>query len=426
MTARARIRWHGRIYLRIYLSVLAIVAMLAMMLSLAWYVHSDPREFGTTLRALATVVAEVLPPASAPDAAQQAVLARWHPRMNMDLALYGADGRVIAVAGAPNWPSQIPPLATIRLGANPPDYPLPLHDGRWLLIHGAGRTNPQPHRLLVAFALIALAVGFGCYPIVRRLTRRLEQLQRGVDAWGAGTLSERVEVTGNDEVAVLAASFNSSADRIEALVRSQKTLLSNASHELRSPLARIRLAVELLPGQTPESLRAEFRQNITELDQLVGEILLASRLDAQGSAAIVRHQLDFTALAKEECAAVDASLRADASSLHGDPILLRRLLRNLLENAGRHGGRHDVDVSITTSADGIELQVSDRGPGVPEGDRERVFEPFYRLPGTNEASGGVGLGLSLVRQIAEAHGGHARCIAPRVPGACFQVRLPSL
>ncbi len=426
MTDKARIRWPHRIYLRIYLSVLAIVALLAMMLSVAWYVHSDPREFGTTLRALATVVAEVLPPPNAPDAAQQAVLARWEPRMKVDLALYAADGRVIAAAGAPNWPSQIPPLTTIRLGANPPHYPLPLHDGRWLLIHGAGRTNPLPHRLLVAFTLIALAVGVGCYPIVRRLTRRLEQLQHGVNAWGAGTLSERVAVTGSDEVAVLAASFNASADRIEALVRSQKTLLSNASHELRSPLARIRLAVELLPGQTPELLRAELKRNIAELDQLVGEILLASRLDAQGSAAIMRQKLDFTALAHEECAAVDASLQADPSSLHGDPILLRRLLRNLLENAGRHGGRQNVDVSITTSADGMELQVSDRGPGVPESDRERVFEPFYRLPGTKEASGGVGLGLSLVRQIAEAHGGDAHCIAPRGSGACFRVRLPAL
>ena len=276
---------------------------------------------------------------------------------------------------------------------------------------------------VVLLAVIALAVAVCAYPLVRRLTSRLERLQAGVDAWGTGQLGMRVPVEGKDEVASLAASFNEAAAHIQALVASQKSLLSNASHELRSPLARIRMASELIAEGTAPAIRAELLRNVAELDGLVEEILLASRLDAAAPALPRFEPVDLGGIAAEECARARAELQTGAQQVMGDAKLLRRLVRNLLENAARHGAGSPVAVRLSEEPDGIHLEVRDSGPGIPEAERERIFEPFYRIPGASEAAGGVGLGLSLVRQIARHHGGEVRCL-PSDAGGRFLVTLP--
>jgi signal transduction histidine kinase len=265
----------------------------------------------------------------------------------------------------------------------------------------------------------------GAFPVVRRLTRRLERLQASVEALGTGQLSTRVAVEGNDEVASLASSFNRSAARIEALVAAQKTLLSNASHELRSPLTRIRMAIELMQDRAQPEVRQELTRSIAELDQLVDEILLASRLDAAPDALPSSEHVDLTALVAEECAVVDAQFEAQAVNMRGDATLLRRMTRNLLENARRYGEGTQITVRLGINADqAIELDVLDDGPGIPDAERENIFAPFYRLPGASERAGGVGLGLSLVRQIAAAHGGSVHYVSPQQGGSCFRVLLP--
>ena len=244
-----------------------------------------------------------------------------------------------------------------------------------------------------------------------------------VEALGGGDLAARVAVQGRDEVAALAASFNRAAERIEQLVAAHKTLLANASHELRSPLARMRVGVEMLGEHAKPALRAELERNVAELDALVDEILLASRLDAVESLE-VREAVDLLALAAEECARVDAALEGDPVTLNGDPRLARRMIRNLLENARRYGGETPIDVEVRRSADDTMLiRVCDRGPGVPEAERERIFEPFYRPAGARERAGGVGLGLALVRTIARKHGGDVQCVAREGGGSCFEVTL---
>ncbi len=310
---------------------------------------------------------------------------------------------------------------------------------------GAGDRGSPPSvgfvALLVAFAL---AVALGSYPVVRRLTLRLESLQRGVERLGAGDLQSRVDESGRDEVAYLAQRFNRAADQVQALVQSQKSLLANASHELRSPLARIRMGLELMDAAPSAALKAELARNIAELDALIDEILLASRLEAQtqassvGAHEAVREQVDVLALAAEECARVSVPLdwtghgsAQAAAVLPGDARLLRRMIRNLLENAQRHGqsaastGAPEVSLSVTVQADALCIAVADRGPGVPFAERERIFEPFYRSRQASESSGGVGLGLSLVRSIARQHGGSVTCL-PREEGggALFVVSLP--
>ncbi|KQV59142.1 hypothetical protein ASE26_04810 [Duganella sp. Root198D2] len=273
--------------------------------------------------------------------------------------------------------------------------------------------------------MIAIVIAAGAYPVVRRITRRLEQLQGSVQAWGRGDLAARVDAKGSDEVAQLAASFNDSAARIEALVEAQKSLLANASHELRSPLARIRMAVELLQDSASPSIRQELARNIAELDQLIDEVLLASRLDAVPQDGAAPEEVDFTGIVAEECARLDAALDGGAGVVRGDATLLRRMVRNLLENARRHGGEAEVSVMLAGAAGGTMLDVCDRGPGVPAAERERIFQPFHRLPGASEKAGSVGLGLSLVRQIVRRHGGEVECLPNGEHGACFRVTLPS-
>ena len=298
-----------------------------------------------------------------------------------------------------------------RVGSGPPPWVRPQTGFFWLL------------------GIVGLAVAIGLYPLIRRLTQRLGALQRSVQRWGEGDLTVRVSEEGQDEVADLARRFNAAAGRIEELVRSHKSLLANASHELRSPLTRIRMGLELMGDHPSPAAKTEISRNIGELDQLIDEILLSSRLDAKEADMGTVETIDLTGLAAEECARVDAELEVAPQtdgSVRGVPRLLRRAIRNLLENARRYGAGTDIAVTLDTRDGDAVLAVNDRGPGVPPQLRERIFEPFYRLPGASEREGGVGLGLALVKSIVERHGGSVRCEARDGGGASFVIALPKI
>lgn len=483
---RGAFKGMGSLYVRIWLTVL--VALGLFMLASGWLVQrhlSKERErmqdqVRQRVEAWADLVQRSLPAASAPADEQTLALTAWSTRLRLPLMLEDASGR--RIGATQSWE-----LREAALGAVRRAVAIPLDDGRTLWVarsvDDVGRRGPRAgvgmhgpaaagdasamvmmHPLppgapglprgipdwpvlqgslgLAALVLLLfLAVAAGAWPVVRRLTRRLEVLQKGVETFGSGALGHRVEDSGHDEVAAVAASFNLAAERIETLVRSHQTLLANASHELRSPLARLKMAVSMLEDAPPAQrlrLRAEIDENVRELDALVEEVLLASRLDA-GQGAPVREPVDLLAVAAEEAAragadvtglsSVDGGAPNDPPALPpmpGDERLLRRALRNLLENARRYGGGREVVVQIGPLAGGgAQLRVCDRGPGVPEAWRERIFEPFLRLPGHAEREGGVGLGLSLVRQIAQRHGGQARCEARPGGGSCFVLELPA-
>jgi len=383
-----------RLYLRIYFAVLASLAAFALAAGFLWHSLGDTRGFE---QPWAIIARNVLPTAAAPAGEQQAALERVARDLRLDIALFSADGaRLAAVGGMLGAPER----AGWQGGPSGPRWASQLSDGRWLVVRAPhGRRGPAFG--LFALALILLAVGVGAYPVVRRLTKRLERLQRGVEALGAGELSARVKVEGRDEVARLAESFNHAAARIEQLVGAHKSLLANASHELRTPLARIRMALEL--GKD----RREIERDIAELDALIDEILLASRLDAARSLDTVE-EVDLLALAAEEAARYDVEAHGEPAVVRGDARLLRRAIRNLLENARRHGAP-PIEISVRKN----EIRVCDGGAGVPPSERERIFEPFNSRRGT-------GLGLALVRQIARQHGGDARC-----DGNCFVITLPA-
>ena len=269
---------------------------------------------------------------------------------------------------------------------------------------------------------MAIAVAVGAFPVVRRLGRRLERLKAGVEKLGGGDLSARVQVEGRDEVAALAVSFNRSAQRIEELVSAHRLLLANASHELRTPLARIAVAASLLGENADARTRDSLKQDVAELDQLIEQILLASRLEAVPTLEH-REPVDLLALAAEEASHYDIEATGEPVILQGDRVLLRRLVRNLVENARRYGGDGPIGVTVKREHDRAVLEVGDRGPGVPEAERQRIFEPFYRLAGGKES--GRGLGLALVLDIARRHGGDAVCLEAEGGGSRFRVDLPA-
>lgn len=394
-----------------------------------------------------------------------ALLAGWLWRMDLEreraerpgreIVIYDVQGEVLGQA--PARPIGIP-------GHGPLEFQVTTRDGQTLFIQlprpfrPPGKpgmpARPEPMGFLGMLMFMSLAVALGTYPVVRWLTQRLERLQQGVERWGQGDLSARLPVQGQDEVAFLAQRFNVAAERVQAVVESHKALLANASHELRSPLARIRMGLELLDGtdqaqaERRQAQRDEIARNIAELDQLIDEILLASRMDAADAPPLQTEPIDLTGLAAEECARTGAQLNVlDQPTVEADARLLRRLLRNLLENAQRYGRRTgacddragllcaeaaEPDVELTLSQFTRQAQVwarvvvDDHGPGVPPGQRERIFEPFFRLKGASEREGGVGLGLALVRTIAIRHGGTVHCGEKPGGGARFTVEMPTI
>ena len=258
---------------------------------------------------------------------------------------------------------------------------------------------------MIAFlGVIALVVALCAYPLVRRLTRRLERLQVGVESLGAGDLSARVKVEGKDEVARLAESFNSAAARIEELVSAHKMLLANTSHELRTPLSRIRLGIELMRDGADPGRRAALEKDIAELDGLIEQILLSSRLDASKDVEAPEN-IDLLALAAEEGARYErCSVTGSPVVVRGNRGLLQRMVRNLLDNAERHGAP-PVEVDVGAQGGTAVIRVTDHGAGVEIQERELIFTPFYRAAA--RTAPGAGLGLALVRQIARQHGGDA-------------------
>ena len=406
-----------KLYLRIWLTVAGSVAVLGLLVGWAWHVADEQRDRERE-RQLPQPREVLVRDAAGALIGTAEAQPRRVPGQGFEFAVTLDNGQVLNLqmaprpgrGGGPGPRRSDPPWSWLR----------PPYGFQWML------------------GLAGLVVMAVLFPVARRLTQRLEALQRGVQRWGEGDLSARLPEGGQDEVADLSRRFNAAAERVQslmasqaALLQSQKSLLANASHELRSPLARIRMAVELSGTQGSPAARDEIQRSITELDQLVDEILLASRLDAREADMGTVESVDLIGLLAEECARVGAVFELPEGTgevvVPGVARLLRRAVRNLLENAVRHGrrtGHAEAVAQLSLEGGYAVLHIDDRGPGVPPDQRERIFEPFYRLPGASEREGGVGLGLALVRQIAARHGGSVACDNREGGGARFTLRLP--
>jgi signal transduction histidine kinase len=433
----------SRIFLKFFAAILVALLVFAAAAAAVFWAVAEPKwPRGEQVASLVgELAAEILGAQAAVPAQAQQVLERWHSRAQIDLALFDAAGAPVAQVGrALPVPGPGRDLGWVGPGRDgPPRFIALLPSGARLVMHrspgaeGRGSGGWRPG-FGAAMLLLALAVAAGAYPVVRRLTHRIERLQKAVDAMGRGDLTQRVEVSGRDEVARLATSFNDSAQRIQALVQAQRDLLAHTSHELRSPLARLKLALELQRLQPRDERHLEIDRNIAELDELIESLLLASRLDALGPGSlqisalpvalhdIIDRELDALQSANPKVEILERP-RAEVLLQHADPVLLRRMVRNLLENAALHGASSDgtvrVSVQVSKLPGQVMMTVCDQGPGIAPPDRQRIFEAFER---SSTKAQGTGLGLALVRGIARAHQGNIRYV-PMPAGSCFEVTL---
>jgi signal transduction histidine kinase len=298
------------------------------------------------------------------------------------------------------------------------------------------RSVSELSRLLwVGIPVLVVLVGGLAWVLVGRALRPVERMRRQVDDISHSTLHRRVaEPTSGDEVARLAHTMNAMLDRLEGAADRQRQFVSDASHELRSPLTTIRTQVEVA-SMRPDAadwpaVSGSVLGEVDRLDDLVGDLLQLARLDETGGQLGARADVDLDEVVAAEVArlrglgvVVDAT-GVSAARVQGDRAALGRLVRNLADNAARHA-RTRVALVVTADGDEAVVRVDDDGPGVAAGDRERVFERFTRLDeGRSRGAGGAGLGLALVRGVASAHGGTVRVLDAPLGGARFEVRLP--
>ncbi len=288
--------------------------------------------------------------------------------------------------------------------------------------------------LAIAVPLLTAVVGATTWLLVGRALRPVDRIRSEVEAISGDRLDRRVPVPASgDEIAALATTMNSMLDRLDGAARAQRRFVSDASHELRSPLATIRQHAELAAAHPATTSTEELAQIVHEeglrLQGLVDALLTLARLDE--GAPLAAHPVDLDDLALTEASRLKGlGAQVDASGIgparvSGDERMLGQVLRNLAENARRHATAR-VALAVTETSGWATVTVEDDGAGVPEAERERVFERFVRLDEARaREAGGSGLGLAIVRGIVTAHGGAIAVDASRWGGARFTVRLPS-
>jgi signal transduction histidine kinase len=413
-------RLHYQLYVTIFLGLSFVVTVTIGL----WQLTGGKNDAQIALESVDTFEARRLLSADSDPVARRRFLTDLSQLVGVDFALFGPDNRLIDAADngdRKDLHEANRPAFGIQMGDEPdrPTIGVRLSNGSWIAVRGfsPGQELFDKVKLVVPLGILIAVL---CYPLVRRLTRRLERLQSSVEALGSGDLAARVQVEGRDEVARLAQSFNSAAAQIEKLVGAHKLLLANVSHELRTPLSRLRLTAELLKEVADPKRKADLEKDVTEIDALIEQILLSSRLDAVRELD-VHEDVDLLALAAEESERCgESDITGEPVIVRGDPALLQRMIRNLIENAQKHGSP-PIEVRVHPQGRDAVLTVSDSGDGIPTAEREHVFAPFYRPRGTR--SRGSGLGLALVRQIARQHGGEAGTAA--TPASTIEVRLPA-
>ncbi len=321
-------------------------------------------------------------------------------------------------------------------------------DGRQLVVVASVDRPPRPVDLLEPAALwprlavLALVVGVLSFALARYLARPFGALRETTRRLGVGDLSARVggqAVRRRDEVGALARDFDAMAERLEGLVGSQRRLLRDVSHELRSPLARLRVALELArdrAGAGAGEPLDRIEHEAARLDELIGQLLLLERLEA-GQPDVEAVVFDVSQLVGE--VVDDASFEAAPAGREvifesgapipttGYPNLMRSALDNVIRNAIRHTPEGtSVEVGLAAGDGGVSVRVRDHGPGVPDEHLGDLFEPFSRVADARErATGGVGLGLAITRRAVEIHGGSVEASNHPEGGLEVAIRLPS-
>lgn len=306
-----------------------------------------------------------------------------------------------------------------------------------------GPHGPSP--ALLPLAIVLFALGVAAVLLGGSIARPLDRLARTARALGGGDLSTRTGLSRRDELGDVARAFDEMAERLVALLRGQTELIANVAHELRTPLARIRVALDLAADGDAEVARtslAEIGADLAELERLVADVLASARMDLAGNTAasgeplLHREALEVAALvggsvdrlrARFPERRVQVELGPELPAVEGDPVLLRRALDNLLDNARKYSPpAAPIRVRAARSGDGVAIEVIDRGDGIAAEDLERLFTPFFRADRSRDrATGGVGLGLALSRRIVRAHGGDLAARSAPGEGTTLTLTLPA-
>ncbi|HKI57802.1 MAG TPA: ATP-binding protein [Trueperaceae bacterium] len=328
--------------------------------------------------------------------------------------------------------------ATNRAGAGPPDSggatlagPAGAASRRTALVRDLWRANAQAAAIALLMAAAAGTL------LAARLSRPLKRLTEVTDRYASGERTARANATGRDEVAEVGAAFNALADRLQAEESQQQRLIADIAHELRTPLTVLRGELEALEDGLQRGDAETYRrlgEEVTLLTRLVQDLRLLSQAES-GALSLERGRVDLRALVAEVAASFRAHARGsgpalatdlDSAHVNGDADRLKQVLVNLLDNAARHapdGSR--IDVTLRREGERAILRVRDRGPGIPEGERERIFQRFYRTDGARtRATGGSGLGLSIVHSLVTLHGGTVTADDHPEGGAVLSVSLP--
>lgn len=265
-------------------------------------------------------------------------------------------------------------------------------------------TPPFPRHFIFELGLLTVLLGIVLYAMTRTITRPLADLATAVDAVGRGTAIQPLRERGARELKRATRAFNAMQERLNRYLDSRTRVLAAMSHDLRTPLTRLRLRVESIED---EALRARCVEDLDEMARMVRGALSVFRGLNDDEPAV---PIDIDALLLElqrQFAEVNASVAVEGratAAFQGKPLALKRCLGNLVNNALEYG--EHATIAITDSAEELTIRVLDDGPGIPDAELERVFEPFYRLESSrNRETGGTGLGLSIARDVAQAHGG---------------------
>ncbi len=283
--------------------------------------------------------------------------------------------------------------------------------------------------LLVLFLLVILGVVVSAHLMLRHLLRPLRELNDAVTRLGAGELDVQVRRTTVDEFGRLTDAFNEMVSRVREMIDARDQLLIGVSHELRSPLTRMKVALALLPN---DEQRARLAADVAEMERMVAELLELERLRA-GGGICAEHQ-DLVPIVREVAAGwegrppgVRGLTPPGEIAVDVDGAKIRTVLRNLLENATKYSlpDSRPIEVAVSDGANGAVVRVTDDGVGIPESDVDRIFEPFFRVdPSRSKSTGGYGLGLSICKRVVEAHGGSIAVERTTNRGSSFVLTFP--
>jgi signal transduction histidine kinase len=373
--------------------------------------------------------------------------------IGISVTLFTPGGQVIASnhreAPGPLSPAQIEqlPIHGFLPGPRPDTYAVGIYQGSQLVAYVITDRfefrRPASRQFLLLGAVLAVVL-LGSLLFARSLAVPLWHLARVAREFGSGKLNVRARLDRRDEVGAVARSFDDMADRITALIQGQRELLANVSHELRTPLSRIRVALDLAADGDAEAARdalANISTDWGDLDRLVEDVLAAARLDlgaSEPAASLVRRdQVNIVDLAEAAYARaqvvhpgerLELDIEGDLPLIEGDGALLRRVIDNLLDNARKYSEPNSpVILRVRRDGDGVLVAVIDRGMGIDALDLPHIFTPFFRADRSRtRKTGGVGLGLALVRRIVTAHGGSVDVKSQVGQGTEMYVHLPRL